>query len=66
MAKSISRRSQSCALEWKNPSRTCGCNWDLLRVKEGKDRWEPGSRERAVFLQVLLKPALNDGKGRSR
>jgi hypothetical protein len=32
----------SCALAWKNPSRTRGCKWGLLKIKEEKYKGEHG------------------------
>jgi hypothetical protein len=39
-----------CALAWRNPSRTCGCTWGLLKVREGKHRWKPESRESVLLF----------------
>jgi hypothetical protein len=64
-----------CVPVWKNPSRMCGCKWDLLKVRKVNTKgewWGAGGvcweREReSVFLcQVLLKPTLTHGEGRPR
>jgi hypothetical protein len=63
--KSISRRSQSFALKQKNPSRTRGYNWSLLKVRE--IQMEARKQRKHVFLlQVLLKFMLTYGKGETR
>jgi hypothetical protein len=57
----------ACVLAWKNPSRTHGCKWGLLKVRErvgiGGVCWQ---REHAFLLQVLLKPTLTHREGRLR
>jgi hypothetical protein len=53
--------------------RTHGYKWSLLKIREGKYKGEhggaqveSGGREHASPFQVLLKPMLTHGKGRTR
>jgi hypothetical protein len=63
-----------CVSTWKNPSRTCGYKWDLLKVRKGNTKGTCGrgasgvhqQREHAFLFQVLLKPTLTHGEGRPR
>jgi hypothetical protein len=62
-----------CVPRGRIHGRTCGWKGSLLKVRGGKlqkgawwDQVEAGSRERVFFsLQVLLKPTLIHGKGRT-
>jgi hypothetical protein len=47
---------------WKNPSRMCGCKWDLLKVRKGNTKGVQVAEQRAFPLQVLLKPTLTHGR----
>jgi hypothetical protein len=47
----------SCIPAWKNPSRMCGCKWDLLKAKKENTkgaRWGAGGvhqqRESMLFF----------------
>jgi hypothetical protein len=34
----FSEELDSCLSAWKNPSRTCGCKWDVLNVRKGNHK----------------------------
>jgi hypothetical protein len=57
-----------CGSVWKNPRRTRGYKWDLLKVRKGNTKgawWHSGvcwQRECAFLFQVLLKLTLTHGR----
>jgi hypothetical protein len=57
----------SCVPLWKNPSRTRGCKWGLLkRERKYKGSTVGTGGVHAFPFQVLLKPTLTHGEGRPR
>jgi hypothetical protein len=62
----------SCVSAWKNPSRMRGYKWGLLKVRKGKYKGRMVGaggtcRQRpASAIQVILKPTITYGKGRTK
>jgi hypothetical protein len=42
----------SCAVAWKNPSRTRGCEWGLLKVRERETQREHGGHKWSLLAEA--------------